>query len=80
MHRPHQNRGFPQIGDTPYFTNLSEQIQKDSDFLHKFVFSIFAPDSRSLILTKLIVIEELWAIKHAETSAEATCSSPDHVL
>ena len=80
MRRSHQNGGIPKIGDTPLFTNLSEKIQKDIEFLHKFVFSIFALNSRSLIFTKSVVIGELLAIKHAETSAEATCSSPDHVL
>lgn len=70
----------PKLGIPPYFTNLSEKIQKDIEFLHKFVFSIFALNSRSLIFTKSVVIEELGAIKHAGTSAEATCSSPDHVL
>ena len=70
----------PKLGIPPYFTNLSEKIQKDIDFLHKFVFSIFALNSRSLIFTKSVVIEELGAIKHAGTSAEATCSSPGHVL
>ena len=74
-------RGYPQNwGYPPYFTNLSEKIQKNIEFLHKFVFSIFALNSRSLIFTKSVVIEELGAIKHAGTSAEATCSSPDHVL
>ena len=58
MHRPHQNRGVPKIGDTPLFHKPERKNQKDSVFLHKFVFSIFAPDSRSLLLPKFVVTEE----------------------
>lgn len=35
MRRPHQNGGIPKIGDTPYFTNLSEKIQITEPFSKK---------------------------------------------
>lgn len=36
MRRPHQNGGIPKIGDTPYFTNLSEKIKSPKEFPKKF--------------------------------------------
>ena len=35
MRRPHQNGGIPKIGDTPYFTNLSEKSKLPEPFSKK---------------------------------------------